>query len=154
MWEWDLTGMVYASMAPDDFLCLSWPEAMGSGAEPVTMAYHYDHVWDLRGLSAKGHTLRVVGILITKPKHKFNFCQLCSDTGPCQTLPVSTSVARQSSGGRAAPLCFVGTDFTSSLFGSAQTPLVYVIMIFVTSTNLFQSIFQIFFDNINTQCVF
>lgn len=33
--------------------CLSWPEAMGSGNGPVTLAYHYVHVWDLRELSAK-----------------------------------------------------------------------------------------------------
>lgn len=73
MWEWHLRGLVYASKAPDDFACLSWPEAMGSGAAPVAMAYHYVHVWGLRGLSAKGHTLWVVGILITKPKNISNF---------------------------------------------------------------------------------
>lgn len=40
------------------FSCLSWPKAMDSGTAPVTMAYHYIHVWDLRELSAKrAHTV-------------------------------------------------------------------------------------------------
>lgn len=34
----------HASVAPDEFHCPPWPEAVGSAAAPVTLACHYVHL--------------------------------------------------------------------------------------------------------------
>lgn len=97
MWVPDLRGLVHASTTPDELACLSWPEATGSGAVPVTMAYHYVHVSDLRRVVCqRAHTVDS-GYLNHKAKNKLNFSQFSSDTEACQTLLVSALVARQNS---------------------------------------------------------